>query len=208
MEGDEAPVAAIADCCRRLGARLLVDEAHALGVLGREGAGVASAAGVRPDLIMGTFSKSLASCGGFVAGPQAVLDYLRIACRPLLFTASGAPAALGAALAALRIARAEEWRREALQAMTGRLRSGLADLGYRTPARSAAAIVPVHVDDEWSAGRLWRALLDRGVYTNCAVAPAVPSERALLRTSVMATHTDNHIDLALSAFEAARSTSD
>ncbi|HWC38614.1 MAG TPA: aminotransferase class I/II-fold pyridoxal phosphate-dependent enzyme, partial [Acidimicrobiales bacterium] len=111
MEGDVAPVGPMADTCREYGARLLVDEAHALGVIGPKGAGVAADAGVEPDLLMGTFSKSLASCGGFILGSKAVVDYVRIACRPFQFTASGVPAALGAALAALRVAREEDWRR-------------------------------------------------------------------------------------------------
>ena len=105
MEGDWAPLPEIKALCDDFGARLLVDEAHALGVVGPEGAGTAAATGVRPDLIMGTFSKSLASCGGFIAGPPEVIGFLRLFCRPLLFTASNVPASLGAALAAAKIAR-------------------------------------------------------------------------------------------------------
>jgi 8-amino-7-oxononanoate synthase len=205
MEGDVAPLAEIAEVCARLDARLLVDEAHGLGVIGPEGAGAAAAAGVRPDLVMGTFSKSLASCGGFVVGPGKVIEYLKLVARPFLFTASGVPAALGAALEALRIARAEDWRREALIARAARLRAGLRDLGYDTGPAAGTAIIPVHVGDDWSAVRVWKELMDRGVYTNCAVAPAVPAGRALLRNSVIATHTEEHIDRALAAFEAARS---
>jgi 8-amino-7-oxononanoate synthase len=206
MEGDVAPVAEIAEVCSEHGARLLVDEAHALGVLGPEGRGVAAAAGIKPDMIMGTFSKSLASCGGFIAGPQVVIDFLRIACRPLLFTAAGVPAALGAALAAMRIARDGDDLREAARARVRQLHDGLRDLGYRVGPEPAGPIIPVHIGQDWDAGRLWRALLDRGVYTNCAIAPAVTPGRALLRTSVMASHTSEHIAAALSAFEEARST--
>ncbi|MGH9058117.1 MAG: aminotransferase class I/II-fold pyridoxal phosphate-dependent enzyme [Acidimicrobiales bacterium] len=205
MEGDEAPLKEIVAVCSDHGARLLVDEAHGLGVVGPSGAGSAAAAGLSPDLIMGTFSKSLASCGGFIAGPQAVIDYLKIACRPLLFTASGVPAAVGAALEAVRIARVEDWRRESIAARSQQLRTGLADLGYHVGAPSPSAIVAVHVDDIWSAGVLWKALLDQGVYTNCAGPPAVP--RPVLRTSVMATHTEADIDRALAGFEAVRSAS-
>jgi 8-amino-7-oxononanoate synthase len=203
MEGDWAPLPEVAGLCRDFGARLLVDEAHAIGVVGPGGAGTAAATGVRPDLVMGTFSKSLASCGGFVAGPRAVVDYLKISCRPLMFTASGVPAALGAALAAARIARTEEWRREVVIARAERLRTGLRDLGYRVPDRTVSPIVAVQVGDNWDAGRLWKALLEHGVYTNCAIPPAVP--RAMLRTSVMATHTEDDIDRALEGFERARS---
>jgi 8-amino-7-oxononanoate synthase len=208
MEGDVAPIGAVADACADHGARLLVDEAHALGVLGPKGAGAAAEAGVLPDLVMGTFSKSLASCGGFVAGPQDVIDFLRVACRPFLFTASGVPSAMAAALAALRIARDEEWRRETVRDRADQLRQGLRELGYVAGPDEGAAIVAVHVGDDWQAACLWRALLDHGVYTNCAVAPAVGPGRALLRTSVMATHTERQINRALGAFEVARSTLD
>jgi 8-amino-7-oxononanoate synthase len=208
MEGDVAPITELAAVCGEEGARLLVDEAHALGVMGPRGAGSAAAAGIRPDLLMGTFSKSLASCGGFIAGPQEVIDYLRIACRALLFTASGVPAALAAALAAAEIARDEQWRRDAVRCRADQLRKGLSQLDYRVGTADQAAIVPVHVGDEWDAARTWRALLDQGVYTNCAIAPAVAPGRALLRTSVMATHTEAQIDDALRAFEVVRSTLD
>jgi 8-amino-7-oxononanoate synthase len=207
MEGDVAPIAELAAVCGEDGARLLVDEAHALGVMGPRGAGAAAAAGIRPDLLMGTFSKSLASCGGFIAGPQEVIDYLRVVCRPLLFTASGVPAALAAALAAAEIARDEDWRRDAIRVRADQLRTGLAKLGYRVASSTEAAIVPIHIGDDWDAARTWRALLDHGVYTNCAIPPAVPPGRALLRTSVMATHTEAQIDESLRAFEVVRSTS-
>jgi 8-amino-7-oxononanoate synthase len=206
MEGDLAPVRAIADVCAGTGSRLLVDEAHALGVLGPAGAGSAARAGVRADLVMGTFSKSLASCGGFVTGPSDVIDFLRVSCRPFLFTASGVPAAVAAALAATRIARNEDWRRAAVLERAGQLRRGLRELGYVAGPDEGAAIVSVQIGDDWTAVRLWRMLVDAGVYTNCAVAPAVAPGRALLRTSVMATHTERHIDHALTAFGEAQST--
>jgi 8-amino-7-oxononanoate synthase len=204
MEGDVAPIAPLAAACRELGARILVDEAHALGVLGPSGAGVAAGVGAQPDLVMGTFSKSLASCGGFLAGPRDVIDYLRLAARAFLFTASGVPAALGAALAAARVARTEDWRRDVIHEHVARLCRGLTELGYQVPKGLEAAIVPIYVGDDWEAGRLWRRLLDLGVYTNCVIAPAVRRRGAMLRTSVMATHTDAHIDRALDAFEQAR----
>ncbi len=201
MEGDWAPLGEISALCERYGTRLLVDEAHALGVVGPRGAGTAAATGVRPDLIMGTFSKSLASCGGFVAGPRDVIDYLKVSSRPLMFTASGVPAALAAALAAARIAQTEDWRREAVAARSEQLRQGLNQLGYRVGEPTRSAIVAIHIGDDWTAGLLWKALLDHGVYTNCAIPPAVP--RAMLRTSVMATHTEADIDRALAGFAAA-----
>lgn len=198
MEGDWAPVPEVAALCREYGARLLIDEAHSLGVVGPGGAGTAAATGVKPDLLMGTFSKSLASCGGFIAGPADVVDFLKITCRPLLFTAAGVPAALAAALAAVRIARTEDWRRESVVARATQLRAGLAELGFAVGPSVDSAIVAVHVGDMWDAGLLWKSLLERGVYTNCAIPPAVP--RSVLRTSVMATHSERDIDRALHAF--------
>lgn len=202
MEGDRAPLPEIAELCRSFGARLLVDEAHALGVVGPEGAGTAAQAGVRPDVIMGTFSKSLASCGGFIAGSRDLVEYLKITCRPLMFTASGVPAALAAALAAARIARAEDWRRESVMARAEQLRRGLAGLGFDVGHSEGSPIVPVWVGDMWAAGHLWNALLEEGVYTNCAIPPAVA--KAVLRTSVMATHTEADIAEALEGFARAR----
>jgi 8-amino-7-oxononanoate synthase len=219
MEGDVAPLVDIAELCARFGARLMVDEAHGVGVLGARGAGAAELLGVEDgvDLRMGTFSKSLASCGGFVAGPAAVIDYLRISSRSFLFTASAVPAALGAALAAVRIVRSSEGP-ELLAAVlenAGYFAAGLREQGYRVlsgepvrtgPAedapreRIATPIIPILVGDDWQAGLLWRALYDDGVFTNCALHPAVPPGGALLRTSVMATHDRPTLDRALEAF--------
>jgi 8-amino-7-oxononanoate synthase len=171
-------------------------------VVGPRGAGTAAAAGIGPDLVMGTFSKSLASCGGFIAGPRDVIDYLKVTARPLMFTASGVPAALAAALEAARIAQVEDWRRQAVLDRAERLRRGLEQLGYEVGEEAGSAIVPVNVGDNWEAGRLWKSLLEHGVYTNCALPPAVP--RAILRTSVMATHSEADIDRALDGFARAR----
>jgi 8-amino-7-oxononanoate synthase len=224
MEGDIAPLQAICDLCERFGARLMVDEAHAAGVLGARGAGTAELLGVedRVDLRMGTFSKSLASCGGFVAGSGEVIEYLRIQSRAFLFTASGVPAAVGAALAALRIIRSDEGRAlmDAVLENARYLRDGLDERGFAVvapqalpaPAPGGSAgpgvvagdvvtpIVPVLVGDDWKAVFLWRALYDAGVFVNTALHPAVPPGGALLRTSVMATHDRATLDRALEAF--------
>jgi 8-amino-7-oxononanoate synthase len=220
MEGDVAPLVDIVELCERYGARLMVDEAHGAGVLGARGAGAAELLGVEGgvDLRMGTFSKSLAACGGFVAGPAEVIDYLRISSRAFLFTASAVPAALGAALAALRVIRSSEGPPLLAQVLENAryLADGLSALGYRTltgepvrvgvepdsPTESIATpIVPVLVGDDWKAALLWRALYDGGVFTNCALHPAVPPGGALLRTSVMATHDRATLDRALDVFE-------
>ncbi|HVC83953.1 MAG TPA: aminotransferase class I/II-fold pyridoxal phosphate-dependent enzyme [Solirubrobacteraceae bacterium] len=216
MEGDIAPLREIATLTRRFGARLMVDEAHAVGVLGTRGAGTAELLGVedQADLRMGTFSKSLASCGGFVAGDADVIEFLKIQSRAFLFTASGVPAAVGAALAALRVIRSAEGRELMARVLANarHLNRGLHELGFDvvepSPVTSAAGtlesiitpIVPVRVGEDWHAGLLWRALWDAGVFTNVAVHPAVPPGGALLRTSVMATHDEAVIDRALDAF--------
>ena len=206
MEGDWAPLNEIADLSSEFNARLLVDEAHALGVVGPKGAGTAAEVGIRPDIIMGTFSKSLASCGGFIAGSKELIEFLRVHCRPLQFTASGTPSALAAALTAAKLAQEEEWRRESVHERAEQLRLGLQEIGYDVGTSRGSAIVPVHVGDDWAAGALWHSLLEEGVYTNCAIAPAVP--RAVLRTSVMATHSEEDIDRALRSFAKAAKKTD
>ena len=206
MEGDVAPLPEIADLAGRYGARLMVDEAHGAGVLGRRGAGASELLDVedRVDLRMGTFSKSLASCGGFIAGPADVIDFLRVQSRAFLFTASNVPAALGSALAALRIVRSEEGRElmDRVLANAHRLRDGLRSLDFKVVEHEGAVtpIIPVLVEDDWKAVLLWRALYDAGVYVNVAIHPAVPPGGALLRTSVMATHDEATLDRSLEAF--------
>jgi 8-amino-7-oxononanoate synthase len=229
MEGDIAPLAEICEACQRHGARLMVDEAHGAGVLGALGAGTAELLGVAElvDLRMGTFSKSLASCGGYVAGAHEVIDYLRIYSRAFLFTASAVPAAVGAALAALRVLRSDDGPPllERVLSNARQLRDGLHELGFavvapqRLPAGAGVQahapglreapgggfeivtpIVPVLVGDDWKAALLWRALYDAGVFVNTALHPAVAPGGALLRTSVMATHDPDTLERALEAF--------
>ncbi|GAC1441287.1 MAG: pyridoxal phosphate-dependent aminotransferase family protein [Solirubrobacteraceae bacterium] len=215
MEGDIAPLREITKLCARFGARLMVDEAHGVGVLGARGAGTAELLGVedRVDLRMGTFSKSLASCGGFVAGPAEVMEFLRVQSRAFLFTASGVPAAVGAALAALRVIRSDDGPPLLARVLENArlLNRGLHELGFSvvepSPVTTASGeqalltpIVPVRVGDDWKAALLWRALYDAGVFTNVAVHPAVPPGGALLRTSVMATHDTATLEDALARF--------
>jgi 8-amino-7-oxononanoate synthase len=226
MEGDIAPLGEICGLCERYGARLMVDEAHGAGVLGANGAGTAELLGVadRVDLRMGTFSKSLASCGGFVAGPGDVIEYLRISSRAFLFTASAVPAAVGAALAALRVLRSQDGPPLLGRVLENarRLRDGLHGLGFAVVAPQTlpataqghapglrqdtgrqtivTPIVPVLVGDDWKAALLWRALYDAGVFVNTALHPAVPPGGALLRTSVMATHDEATLARALEVF--------
>jgi len=218
MEGDVAPLPQIAELCRAHGARLMVDEAHGAGVLGARGAGASELFGVedRVDLRMGTFSKSLASCGGFIAGSHEVIDFLRITSRAFLFTAAAVPAAVGAALAALRIVRSEDGPPLFARVLENAsyLNRGLHELGFqvvepqRLPDGSTVVtpIVPVVVGDDWKAVLLWRALYDAGVFVNVALHPAVPPAGALLRTSVMATHDRATLDRALECFATVKRT--
>ena len=212
MEGDVAPLPGIVDLCRRFGARLMVDEAHALGVLGARGAGTSELFGVedRVDLRMATFSKSLASCGGVIAGPADVIEFLRIQSRAFMFTAAGVPAAVGAALAAVRICHSDDGPPLFARVLENAryLHSGLSELGFHVvkPTRLAdgteivTPVVPVVVGDDWKAALLWKALYEAGVFVNVALHPAVPPAGALLRTSVMATHDRATLDQAIAIF--------
>jgi 8-amino-7-oxononanoate synthase len=211
MEGDVCNLPPIVELTKRYGARLMVDEAHGVGVLGARGAGASELFGLEDevDLRMGTFSKSLASCGGFIAGPAEVIEYMRISSRAFIFSASAVPAAVGAALGALRIIRSEGPQLfERLLGNASYLRKGFHDLGLKVvepgtlPDGTAATtpVVPVMVGEDWRAVLLWKALFDAGVYTNVAIHPAVPPGGALLRTSLMATHEQDHLDRALEIF--------
>jgi 8-amino-7-oxononanoate synthase len=212
MEGDVCDLPPIVKLCRQYGARLMVDEAHGVGVLGERGAGACELFGLEDevDLRMGTFSKSLASCGGFIAGTAEVIEYLRISARSFIFSASAVPAAIGAALGALRVIRADGPALFAkLLGNAAYLRQGFRDLGLvvvepgTLPDGSEAntPVVPVVVGEDWQAVLLWKALFDAGVYTNVAIHPAVPPGGALLRTSLMATHERAHLDRALKIIE-------
>jgi 8-amino-7-oxononanoate synthase len=211
-EGDVAPLPEICDLAARYGARVMVDEAHALGVLGARGAGACELLNVedRVDLRMATFSKSLASCGGVIAGPADVVEFLRIQARSFIFTASGVPAAVGAALAAVKICRSDEGPALFAQVLDNAryLHQGLSELGFSVvlPTRLpdgtevVTPVVPVLVGDDWKAVFLWKRLYEAGVFVNVMIHPAVPPSGALLRTSVMATHDRETLDRALQAF--------
>lgn len=200
MMGDLAPLPEIRALCDRYGARLMVDEAHSIGVLGTRGRGAAEHCGIHPDLVMGTFSKSFASLGGFVAGPAQVIHFMRHHARSLIFSASITPASAAAALAALDLIESRpEMRRRVLQ-IAHRVRTGLAAIGYQTAGTLASPIVPVIVGDQERMLRLWRMLFDCGLFTNAVTQPAVPPGHDLIRTSYIASHTDAQIDLVLERF--------
>jgi 8-amino-7-oxononanoate synthase len=209
MEGDVCDLQTVVPLAKRYGARVMVDEAHGVGTLGAHGRGACEALGVENDvdLRMGTFSKSLASCGGFLAGSHEVIDFLRIQSRSFLFTASAVPAAVGAALAAVKICNSDEGPplfKKVLE-NAAYLRHGLSELGFRVVDTDIVTpVVPVVIGDDWQAVLFWKALYDAGVYTNVALYPAVQRGGALIRTSVMATHQREHLDRALAIFEQVR----
>ena len=201
MLGDTAPLKEIAAVKRETGAYLLVDEAHSLGVLGETGRGLAEAAGVEADVdfIVGTFSKSLGSVGGFCVSDSPDFDVMRIICRPYMFTASLPPGVVASTLEALVKLQAEPELRVALMRNARRLYDGLTAMGFQT-GPEANPIVAVAMPDQETAVMFWKMLLEAGLYLNLAVPPATPSHVRLLRTSVSAAHTTAQIDTALAIF--------
>ena len=201
MEGDIAPLPAITSLAEVHGAKVVVDDAHAFGVLGPTGAGTAEHFDLvdEVDLIITTFSKSLASIGGVVAGPEAVIHYLKHHARPLIFSASMPPSAVATVLAALDVLRTEPQRLESLWRNTTRMQQGLLDLGYDIGG-SETPVVPVVIGELDRMLVFWKELFDAGVFTNPVTPPAVPDDSCRLRISLMATHTDDHVDQVLEAF--------
>lgn len=201
MEGTIVDLPKLYAVTKDHGAQLLIDEAHALGVLGPDGAGTASHFGMEDeaDLILATFSKSLASVGGVVAGPAKALDWIRHHARALIFTASMPPASLGGVLAALDVMRDEPERRERLWANTRKVSEGLRSLGFEIGS-SETPILPVLAGDMWRTVGFWRLLFDNGIFTHPIVPPAVAPDRCRIRVSMSAEHTDEQIDRVLEAF--------
>ncbi len=202
VEGDLAPLDQMVPLARRHHCRLMVDDAHAVGVVGRHGRGTAEHFGVedRVDLVMGTFSKSFATIGGYVVGSEKVISFIRHNARPMLFSAAIPPTAAATVLAALDIIRTEPDRRERLWKTTHKMHAGLRGMGYDIGA-TVTPIVPLHIGDAMKTLHFWRALYDAGIYANAFIPPGVPPNRSCIRTSYMATHTDDDTDLALEIFE-------
>ena len=201
MLGDSSPLAEIAAVKREMGAYLLVDEAHSMGVLGAKGRGLAEQAGVEADVdfIVGTFSKSLGSVGGFCVSDIEGFDVLRLACRPYVFTASLPPAVIASTTQALRRLSEDQTLRVRLGENARRLYDGLRGLGFHV-GPEASPIVSVEVENAEIAVKAWNALLAGGLYVNLALPPATPTSRPLLRASISAAHSPRQIDTAVALF--------
>ncbi len=201
MGGDIAPLPEIVSVCKEHRARILVDDAHGIGVTG-DGHGTAAHFGLTHDvdLIMGTFSKSFASLGGFIAGSEEVVHYIQHFARSLVFSAAIPAPSAAAVLKALDIIEAEPQHVIQLWENAEYMRAGLRNLGFNT-GNSATPIIPVIIGEEYLTSKAWSSLIDQGAYTNPVVPPGVPPNQSLLRTSYMARHTREHLDHALNAFE-------
>lgn len=201
MGGDLARLPEIVALCQQYGARLFVDDAHGLGVMGDGGRGTAQHFGVtgQVDLIMGTFSKSFASLGGVIAGEQDVIDFIQHHARSFIFSASMPPASAAAVLACLDIIEADPSYVQQVHRQAAKVRAALRDMGYNC-GESVTPIIPVIIGDEMRTVFAWRSFFDYGIYTNPVVPPGVPPNRSLLRTSYMATHTDDQVARIIQGF--------
>ena len=204
MEGDLADLPNIVKTAREYGARIMVDEAHSIGVLGENGRGVSEYFGLEDeiDIRMATFSKSFATIGGFAVSSMRVIEYLKHHSRALIFSASLPPAVLGAVESALEIIRNEPERRERLIRIADRMRKSLKKIGYNV-GQTVTPIVPIIVGEMDDCFRLWREVTENGLFVNPVIPPAVPPGECLIRTSYIATHTDEQLEFALDVFERA-----
>ena len=198
MEGDIVNLPEIVRLAQKYGAAIMVDDAHSIGVFGKNGAGTASHFGLsdKVDLTMGTFSKSLASLGGFIAADKEIINYLKHNARSLIFSASMTPASTATVLAAMDIMESEPERIKHLWALTDYALKAFQDLGFDT-GKSASPIIPLFIRDEIKTLQMTKMLLDKGVFVNPVVSPGVPKEDSLIRFSLMATHTFEQLDIAI-----------
>jgi len=201
MEGDIAKLPEIVKLTKPRGIRILVDDAHSIGVLGPNGNGTAAHFGLTSevDLIMGTFSKSFGAVGGFVAGEFAVIDYIKHFARSMIFTASLPPSVVASTRAALQIIKSEPERRLRLIEIGNYMRREFKRMGFDT-STSETPVIPIVIGDDMKTFTFWKALFDAGIYTNAVISPAVPSNSSRLRTSYIATHTQDQLDYVLEKF--------
>ena len=202
MEGDLANLPDIVELAKKYNAKLMVDDAHGIGVMGKNGRGTAEHFGVEDeiDLIMGTFSKSFSSLGGMVVGNRKVISYIKHFARALIFSASITPASVATVLATLDIIQNEPERRERLWDITQKMKSGFQSMGYDT-GPTETPIIPVYIRNDELTFMLWKLLRENGIFTNPVVYPAVPKGEALIRTSYSATHSEEELDTVLGIFE-------
>ncbi|MDI6697806.1 MAG: pyridoxal phosphate-dependent aminotransferase family protein [Candidatus Saccharicenans sp.] len=202
MEGDIADLPGIVPLAKKYKARVMVDDAHGLGVLGEHGRGTAEHFGLEEevDLVMGTFSKSFVSIGGFVVGKKKVVSYIKHHARSLIFSAAATPASVAAVLAALEVIETEPERRERLWQVTNFMRESFQKLGFNT-GPSQTPIIPILIGDDEKCFAMWKTLRDEGIFTTPVIHPAVPHGQALIRTSYSTNHTDEELRLVLEAFE-------
>jgi len=201
MEGDIAPLPDIVRIAKKYGARILCDDAHSLGVLGPMGNGTPAHFGLTKevDLVMGTFSKSFASIGGVIAGDARVIDYIKHFARPMIFSAALPPYAVATVHACLNIMKSEPERRERLWQITRKMLAGFRSLGFDT-CTSETPIIPIITGDMEKTFNFWKSLFEAGIFANAVIPPAVPENACRIRTSYMATHTDEQLDIVLDTF--------
>lgn len=204
MEGDIADLPNIVELAKKHGARLMVDEAHAVGVLGENGRGTAEHFGLEKevDIQMATFSKSFATIGGYTVSYEPVIEYLKHHSRALIFSASLPPAVLGAVNVALDIIQNEPERRKRLFQIVEKMRNSFIEMGYNV-GPTLTPIIPLIIGDMDKCFILWKEVTDDGLFVNPVIPPAVPQGRSLIRTSYIATHTDEQLDFALDVFKKA-----
>ncbi len=201
MEGDIANLPGIVKLAKKYNARVMVDDAHGIGVLGKSGRGTVEHFGLEKeiDLIMGTFSKSFVSSGGFVVGDKKVISYIKHFARSLIFSAAATPSTVATVLAALEVIQTEPERRDRLWEITHFVKNSFQQMGYNT-GPSQTPIIPIVIGDDEKAFALWKALREEGIFTTPVISPAVPKGQALIRTSYSANHTDEELNLILNAF--------
>jgi 7-keto-8-aminopelargonate synthetase and related enzymes len=202
MEGDICPLPDIVKIGKKYGARVMVDDAHATGIIGKTGRGTCEHFGLENgevDLIVGTCSKTFATVGGFVVGDEDIIHYMRHNARSQIFSASMPPSCIASITKALELIENDTSRRDNLFRLTAKLKKGLENLGYDL-GTSTTPILPVHVGSNENCFKMWRALHEMGIFANPVISPAVPPGRALMRLTLMATHTDEHVQKIIDAF--------